>query len=98
MSKPVNKRLPPDISEAEAIAAQALAFLAEDGPRLVRFLGLTGIDIPTLRARAGSREVLTAVLDHLSGDESLLLVFAAEAKLAPETVLAALDTLQPTHR
>jgi hypothetical protein len=78
---------------AEAIAAGALAFLASDPQRLVRFLSLTGLSPDELRQQADSQPVLTAVLDYLAGDESLLLVFAAGAGLAPEEIGPARDKL-----
>lgn len=74
---------------AETLALAGLSFLAEDGPRLGRFLALTGIDPDQLRAAAGAPETLLAVLDHLLGDESLLLVFTASKGVAPDTVYPA---------
>lgn len=74
------------VDEAEKIALQALRFLAEDGPRLGRFLSLTGIDPAELRASAGERHVLAAVLGHLLEDESLLLLFVSETRISPEHV------------
>jgi Protein of unknown function (DUF3572) len=71
---------------AEALGAEALLFLAGDPARLVRFLGDTGIDPSTLRAKAGSPELLASVLAHLLGDESTLLVFTAGAGIEPEEV------------
>jgi hypothetical protein len=68
---------------AEAIAARALLFLAEDDRRLVRFLGETGLDPATLKSRMGTPELLASVLGYLLGDESQLLVFAASAGLDP---------------
>lgn len=72
--------------EAEKIALQALKFLAEDGARLGRFLSLTGIGPAELRASAGERHVLAAVLGHLLEDESLLLMFASGYRIAPEEI------------
>lgn len=79
---------------AEAVAAQGLAFLAQEPARLSGFLSLTGLDINDLRSRADAPELLAAVLEHLTRDESLLLVFAANAAVAPETVVEALEALQ----
>jgi hypothetical protein len=84
----------PDREQAEALALQGLAFLAEEPPRLARFMALTGLDADALRRRAGSPEVARAVLEHLLGDESLLLVFAAAKAVAPETLAPALALLQ----
>ena len=74
---------------AEALGLKALLFLVEDEQRLVRFLDLSGLDPATLRARAGSPEMLAAVIGHLLADESLLLVFTAGAGIAPDEVTRA---------
>jgi hypothetical protein len=76
----------PTADSAAALALAGLAFLAEDGPRLGRFLALTGIGPDELRAAADAPETLLAVLDYLLSDESLLLVFTASKGIAPETV------------
>ncbi|MCL4765885.1 MAG: DUF3572 family protein [Hyphomicrobiaceae bacterium] len=81
------------LEEAEIIGLRALAFLAEDEARLDRFLALTGMSGAELRARTGDPGTLLAVLEHLAGDESLLLVFAAEAALPPERIGPALQVL-----
>ena len=88
-------------SDAEAIAASGLGFLAEEPQRLTRFMGLTGIDLDQLRSQAGSPPVLRAVLDHLLEDESLLLVFVSGAGLRPEVLAEArslLDDHAPANR
>jgi hypothetical protein len=76
------------------VAAQALAFLAAEETHLARFLSLTGLDVGRLLEDAGSRDILRAVLEHLAGDESLLLTFAANAQMAPEAVGEALAVLR----
>lgn len=80
---------PPSAEEAATVALSGLSFLAEDGPRLGRFLALTGIGPDQLRAVADAPETLIAVLDYLLADESLLLVFTASKGLAPEAVAPA---------
>jgi hypothetical protein len=75
-----------DLDAAEAIAIEALAFVAADCVRLGRFLSLTGISPDALRDEAGAPHTLQAVLEHLADDESLLLVFAATARCAPEEI------------
>jgi len=82
------------LETAEDIAAQGLAFLAEEPARLSRFLTETGLTPDQLREQVGAPEFLAAVLEHLVGDESLLLVFAANTSVAPETVTPALEVLQ----
>jgi Protein of unknown function (DUF3572) len=75
-----------DFETAEAIGLTALAFVAEDGARLGQFLSLTGLSPDQLRNEANAPHTLQAVLDHLAEDESLLLVFAASARCAPEQI------------
>ncbi|MCP8939872.1 DUF3572 domain-containing protein [Alsobacter sp. SYSU M60028] len=78
---------------AQALAVEALGFLASDPERLTRFLDLTGLTPETVRRAAESPGFFVAVLDHLAGDESLLLTFAANADVPPQRVLAARDLL-----
>ena len=83
---------------AEALAATALAAIAEDPARLSRFLTDTGVSPKDLLARAGERDMLVAVLEHVASDESLLLVVTANANVKPEVVMQALHVLQaPGH-
>ena len=78
---------------AETLAVQALGFIAADQDRLLRFLDLTGLSPATIRSAATSPQFLTAVLDHLLGDETLLLAFAAEADCDPAAVGRARERL-----
>ncbi len=90
--RPKQKAL--DQDEAEAIGLQALGFLAADDNRIAKFLGLTGIQPSDLVEQAQSSQMLLAVLEHISGDESLLLVFASEIGVAPEVVAEAMRRLE----
>ncbi|MDX2289741.1 MAG: DUF3572 domain-containing protein [Hyphomicrobiaceae bacterium] len=81
-----SRRRPLDLDQAETLALGALRFLAGDMARLSRFLAITGIGPADLRSGAGDHAVLTAVLDFLLQDQSLLLVYAAENSLEPATV------------
>jgi Protein of unknown function (DUF3572) len=83
-----------DRGDAEALALQGLTFLAADPSRLSRFLTLTGIEPGELRSWAEAPHLQAAVLDHFLGDESLLLVFAAEAGIAPDHLLPARHLLE----
>jgi hypothetical protein len=78
-----------DRDGAEAIALQALVYLAEEPSRLARFLGLTGLEPASLRQAADSPETLAAVLEHVLQDESMLLEFTANRGLSPESVAPA---------
>lgn len=75
-------------SEAEIIALKVLGFLAEEPDRMRRFMDLCGLDIGAIRSQAGEPGFLGAVLDHLLGDESLLLVFAADNAISPDRILS----------
>ena len=72
--------------EAEILAINALGFLASDGERLQRFMDLSGLDVAAIRAGASKPAFLGGILDHLLGDESLLLIFAEEQQVRPERV------------
>lgn len=72
--------------DPEALAASALAFLAEDRARLSRFLADSGLDPSGLAAAASDPGTLAAVLDHIVSDESLLLVFADHAGVDPAAI------------
>jgi len=72
--------------EAEIVAINALGFLASDAERLHRFMELSGLDVAAIRAGAANPAFLGGILDHLLGDESLLLVFAEDQQLRPERI------------
>jgi hypothetical protein len=68
------------------LALRALAFFARDDDRVSRFLALTGLDAGDVSALLGDRGFHLAVLDHLAGDEAMLLEFAVSEGLPPEAV------------
>ena len=76
----------PDRADPEALAINALGFLASDDERLSRFLGVTGLTPQTLRKAAQDPGFLGAVLDYLVADESLLISFAANSGIDPARV------------
>jgi len=78
---------------AERLAIQALTFIAGDATELGRFLALTGIGPAELRAAAREPGFLAGVLDHILGYEPLLLAFAKDADVKPETVAKAREVL-----
>lgn len=79
----------PPKPDPEALAIAALGFLAADPARIARFLDLTGIAPAGLRAAASEPHFLISVLDHLLADESLLLAFASEQMIRPESIAEA---------
>ena len=80
--KVVNLRL--SIEEAKIIALKALGFLVSAPDRAGRFLKLSGVEPSHLRAKAGDRQFLAGVVEHLLADESLLMVFAQENDVDPK--------------
>lgn len=82
-----------DRAGAETMAAQAMAFLAEDGARLVAFCRASGIEPAELARAAGAPETLRAVLEHLAADDSLLLVFTSARAIEPQQVHQAIALL-----
>ncbi|WP_439500092.1 DUF3572 domain-containing protein [Bosea sp. (in: a-proteobacteria)] len=79
--------------DAETLALRALGFLAAEPARIEPFLAATGVGPDTLRAAAREPGFLVAVLDHLRGNESLLLEFAGNLSLNPEMIGQARETL-----
>lgn len=79
--------------DPEALAIDALGFLAEDAERLNRFLDITGLDPTTLRAAAREPLFLVSVLDHLLADEALLFAYAANRRIEPGIIASARDRL-----
>jgi hypothetical protein len=82
-------------TEAEEIAIRALGFLASEPERIARFLALTGLGPENIRAAAADPSFLASVLDHIGADESLLVAFAGQFDMRPETVAAAQALLSP---
>jgi hypothetical protein len=81
--------------DPEAVAIQALGFLASDAERLGRFLAVTGLGPENLRAAAREPAFLASVLHYIASDQKLLLAFAAAGGLPPERVAAAHAKLSP---
>lgn len=80
---------------AESLAVEGLSFLAAERARIERFLAFSGLDPDTLRAAAASPGFLAAVLDHLAGEEDLLLAFATNRGIDPEMIAIARRILSP---
>jgi hypothetical protein len=78
---------------AEMLAVQALAFIAEEPERLTGFLAATGINIEDIRTAATEPRFLAGVLEHMLGDDRLLIAFADSAGIDPAAVARAAGTL-----
>lgn len=81
--------------EAMQIAVAALSFIAEDAEVLGGFLGATGLGPENLREAANDPGFFTAILEHLMGNEALLLTFAERERLRPTLIAAARHALDP---
>src|ERR1700748_797993 len=78
---------------ASALQIAALTFIAGEPERLGRFLALSGIGPESIRSAAREPGFLLGVLDHLLGDEPLLISFANENNVDPEDVGKAREVL-----
>jgi hypothetical protein len=71
---------------AENLAIQALGFMAGEPERLGTFLAATGIGPEMIRKAAADPSFLAGVLDHVCGDEALLIAVADHAGITPQDV------------
>jgi hypothetical protein len=74
---------------AETLAIQALAYIAEQPETLGRFLDASGIAADEIRAASRQPDFLAGVLEHMLGDESLLLAFAQSQGIDPAEIARA---------
>ncbi|MDZ4843363.1 MAG: DUF3572 domain-containing protein [Hyphomicrobium aestuarii] len=81
------------IDRAEEIAIDGLSFLAGSADQMGRFLSLTGIGPSALSDALGDPALLAAVLEHIIGDEPLLLELSANRNISPEDIILAWDLL-----
>jgi len=80
--------------DAEALALAALAATLTDERRARRFLDLTGLDSEELRARAGDRGLLAALLGFLEAHEPDLVDVAQAIGIKPEKLVAIRSELE----
>lgn len=81
------------VDEAEAIALEALSFMATDAERMMRFLDACGLTPQTLRSAAAAPGFLAAVLEHFTADPALVEEYAANAERSPAEVARAREIL-----
>jgi hypothetical protein len=89
----MQKRTLPTRETAEMLAIAALAFIAEEPERLNGFLSVTGIPLEGIREAASQPGFLGGVLEHMLGDETLLLAFADSAGIDPDGIARARSAL-----
>jgi len=82
---------------AEAIAIQALAFLAADADQLGQFMVSTGLTPDDLKARASDPDLQVAILDHVLANDAQLLMFATQQDVPAEDIWPARVALGGTH-
>jgi Protein of unknown function (DUF3572) len=75
------------------LAIQALAFFAEESDRLSAFLAVTGLAPEHIREAARDPGFLAGVLEHMLGDESLLIAFSQGAGIDPAEIARASNAL-----
>jgi len=75
------------------LAIQALAFIAAEADRLDGFLALTGLERDRIREAACEPGFLAGVLEHMLGDESLLIAFSQSAGIDPADIARASSAL-----
>ncbi len=78
---------------AATLALTALVFITRTPANMDRFLGGSGLDPASLKARADEPELQVAVLDFLLADEPLLVAFCEEDLIQPRDVHMARHTL-----
>ena len=75
--------------DAEVLSIAILSWLAGEPELLSRFLALTGVDPADLRAAAGNRGFLAALVEFLMGHEPTLMAFCEATGTKPEQVVRA---------
>ena len=95
--KPAAKA-PPRMTDdvAEAVALQAIAYLMADDELMAGFLAASGCATDELKRRLKDRGFLAGALDYLLSDDSVVIAFARQIDVAPETPLLARERLTHT--
>lgn len=75
--------------EAEALALEALGWLASEDDLLGVFMGSAGLSVDDLKARATDAELLAAVLDFLVMDDAWVRAFSDATGHGPEAAMRA---------
>ncbi|MEO1046288.1 MAG: DUF3572 domain-containing protein [Pseudomonadota bacterium] len=79
--------------DAETVALQVLAWALTNDARRGRLLAITGMTPDDIRARAGSRELLGAVMGWLANHEPDLLAASDDLQIGPEQLAASYQEL-----
>jgi Protein of unknown function (DUF3572) len=76
-------------SDSNVIALQLMAFIASNEERLERFSALSGIGPFEMQAGAQDPVFLGFMLDYALQDEALILEFAQNHEISPQTLVNA---------
>jgi Protein of unknown function (DUF3572) len=76
------------------LAIQALGFIAQEPDRLGAFLTVTGLPPELIREAAREPGFLAGVLEHMLGDENLLVAFSQSAGIDPAEIGRASNALR----
>jgi hypothetical protein len=71
---------------AERLAVAALSYLASEPEHLGGFLAASGLGPNDIRGAASDPDFLSGVLDHISGNEPLLIAFAEQQGINPAEI------------
>lgn len=80
---------------AEEIAIKALAYLSSQPEVMERFFALSGLDPQQLRHIVHEHAFLASLLDFMAQDDALLVSFASNDNLDPQSIMCAKRTLDP---
>ncbi len=83
------------VDQAETLALQAMAFIAQDEDTLNRFLGITGFSLETLKTKLTERTTLAGILQFIMDYEPRLLSFCDHIGMQPTVVTKAWHCLSP---
>ena len=86
--------LPQTPTDPHVLALAALASTLSDSRRAQRFLDLTGIGTEELRARAGEKFLLAALLGFLEAHEPDLVAVADDLGIKPDVLVQARRELE----
>lgn len=83
------KNTSPKALEGTTIALKLMAFIAEDDERMERFASLSGMSLGDLKEGAENPVFLGFLLDYAMQDEALILSFAENNQISPQSLASA---------
>jgi hypothetical protein len=85
--------------DAEAIALNALAYIAGEDELMVNFINLTGCgSFDEIRSRLNDRSFLASSLDFILGNEQATIAFAESIAIGPDVPMLARNRLLRSDR